>query len=213
MTTARRVSFPPALLGLAGIALALAGCTSDGTARGDPTRTTNFALGIFAPIQPPASAPSGPPPAVAVRCNTVDVRQGTETLRTFNAGGAANEQALRWQVSVSQTARECRSFEREVYYRIGIQGRVVLGPAGQPGTFQVPLRVVLTRGDTVVSSRLFRIAVTVPAGETSASFTHVGEDEVIRRDDPQDTLASVQWVVGFDPSPERPAPRQRRASR
>lgn len=213
MTTARRVPSPLSILALTALGAVLAGCTSDGRASGDPTRTTNFALGIFAPIQAPANAPSAPSAPVAVRCNQVDIRQGTETLRTFNAGGAANEDALRWQVSVSQVARECRSFERDVIYNLGVQGRVVLGPAGQPGTVSVPLRIVFIRGETVVSSRVIRIPVTIAPGETSANFTHVADEQVVRRDDPQDPLANAQWVVGFDPSPERPAPRQRRASR
>jgi hypothetical protein len=54
---------------------------------------------------------------------------------------------------------------------------VLLGPAGSPGSFSVPVRMAILRerDNQPIISKLYRAAVTVAAGETRADFTIVSE--------------------------------------
>ena len=47
---------------------------------------------------------------------------------------------LRYQLSFGQTARECSVQGETLNIKVGVQGRVILGPLGAPGPVDVPLR-------------------------------------------------------------------------
>ena len=66
-------------------------------------------------------------------CPGVSVRAGAGTLSM--SAGAAEDAAmnLRYQVGIGQTARECKLNGTTLTIRVGVQGRVILGPAGGPG--------------------------------------------------------------------------------
>ena len=53
---------------------------------------------------------------------------------------------LRYQATITQTARECTINGGQITARIGIQGRVIAGPAGAPPTVEMPLRVAVVQG-------------------------------------------------------------------
>jgi hypothetical protein len=206
----------------AAMATALAGCSGLDAAGqlsrdAPPGQAPNLAnrnvfTGVFGAVTPQPPAESGPAQAVAVRCPYVDVREGTETLRTFDAGATGDEQRLRWQATISETARECRSFTNEVNYVVGASGRVVSGPAGAAGNLTLPVRIVVLRGnEEVLFSRVQPVQVTLPAGG-SAPFSIVVDDIRVRRE-ASDPLANVQIYVGFDPQSERPQRQPRRTAR
>jgi hypothetical protein len=205
-------------LGAIGLcAIGLAACSGTGGGGGDVLAPARGALAAMFPpprAEPPVNDPRTGVPSVAVRCPPVDVREGTETLRTFEQGGAGDQNRLRWQATIAETARECRSYANEVNYVVGLAGRVVLGPQGAPGTFTVPVRIALTRGDDqnrqVIFTRLQQVQVTVPPGAGQGSFAVVVDDIRVPRQ-PTDYLADVQLLVGFDPAP--PQPERRRPAR
>lgn len=203
----------PALACVGGLVLGLTACGQldrgpQGLAQSGPWGTL---FGMRQAAAPVAAEPVAPSPTL-VNCPRVDVREGTEVLRTFDAGGQNDSSRLRWQAFISETARECRSRPTEAWYSVGISGRLVLGPSGVPGRYDVPLRVVFMRGqDQIVTSRLVRVPVTIAAGQTSAPFTQVVDEITIPRE-VSDPLANVSIVVGFDPTPERPQRPQRRRS-
>lgn len=168
----------------------------------------NVFTGVFGSVTPTAAAPGAPAGPTAVRCPYVDVREGTETIRTFEAGATGEEQRLRWQATISETARECRSYPNEANYVIGVTGRVVNGPAGTPGNVTLPLRVVVLRGnEEVIFSRVQQVPVAVTP--TGGAFSLVVDDIRIQREQ-TDPLSNLQIYVGFDPQPERPQRPQRR---
>lgn len=161
--------------------------------------------GVFgAPLTaPPSAVPPGPRP-VSARCPRVDIREGTETVRTFNPGAGEDPQALRWQATIGQTARECRSAPTAAGFIVGISGRVLLGPAGEAGTYELPLRIAFVRGlDKVIESRLVKVPVTVAPNDTQGSFSYVTPEIVVPREE-TDSLANLQILVGFDPAPPQP---------
>ena len=122
---------------------------------------------------------------------------------------------LKYQVTIGTTARECRMGPNNtVSLKVGMQGRVILGPEGSPGPIDVPLRYAVVRetiDSRVITTKLDRIAVTVPPGDGNVLFSHVTEG----LDFPRPRGAEIDYYViyiGFDPAgaePEqkRPAPK------
>ncbi len=117
-------------------------------------------------------APGGP------ACPQIRVREETEVIREYAPGGAGDPAQLRYQGTISETARECTfTGDDHVRVKFGIAGRVVTGQAGGPGEYVLPIRVAFARRDgDAVWSELYRVPVTVEAGRGSASFEHVAED-------------------------------------
>ena len=52
---------------------------------------------------------------------------------------------LRYQAGLSQTARECKLNGQTLTMRVGIQGRIILGPAGGPGQIELPIRLAVVK--------------------------------------------------------------------
>ena len=169
----------------ASLALALGGCVSS-NGPGDPTSYSQALFGNPTGQQP--EKPLGP--QRDLNCPSVDVLEGTAAHRV---GGAT----VSYQASLLDVARECNFGGSQFTMRVGVQGRVVLGASGKPGTFSVPVRIAVKRGDKVVTSRLSRISVSVPAGQGGASFAHVEEgiSLPVGAEDPSD---EYDVLVGFD---------------
>ncbi len=62
---------------------------------------------------------------------------------------------MRYQGSIIRTARECHVNVGIMTMKVGIEGRVITGPAGGPGTVDVPLRVAVVQ-EGVSPRRSFR---------------------------------------------------------
>lgn len=119
----------------------------------------------------PANAQGG-----KVACPDIVVLEGTGVAR-FHAGSPPENANLRVQYSIEDTARECSFRDDKLVLKVGIAGKVLLGPAGSPGNFTVPVRVAVVRtGDqSVVASKLYRASATIPAKRTEEGFTVVSE--------------------------------------
>jgi hypothetical protein len=106
--------------------------------------------------------------------------------------------------------------------KVGVQGRIILGPAGGAGPVEVPLRLALVQEGPepkTVWTRLYRVPVTVGPGQNNVSFVHVEENLTVPLPRPAVLDAYVVYV-GFDsaavsePPPaekKKPAPKQKRA--
>ncbi len=124
-----------------------------------------------------------------IECPALQILEGTAALRAESGAG------VRHQFSVVQTARECRGEGNTIVIKMGLEGRALLGASGSPGTFTVPVRFVAKRGDTVVASKLVRQSVTIPPGETNASFIAIEEGMVVPKDG-----AELELFAGLDAS-------------
>jgi hypothetical protein len=185
-SAARRTA--PAL----GLLLLLGGCNMFGsdsrtvTASAPPEDSTlkNF-------FKYGSSAPPAVTPMVIeddFQCPDVEILDGAAALRQ-EAGGA-----VRSQISIGQTARECVINGNTVTIKVGVEGRALLGSAGSPGTFTAPVRFVIKSGDKVLVSRLQRKSMTIPAGDTQAPFVVVEEGMTVPKD------ADLTLLVGLDPN-------------
>ena len=97
----------------------------------------------------PPAAPRRPRPVVDDRFRLPggQVRIGAETLMVGNEAGRDRTAALdlRYQVSIIRTARECHLAGNVMTMKVGIEGRIIIGPAGGPGEVDVPLRIAVVQ--------------------------------------------------------------------
>ncbi len=83
---------------------------------------------------------------------------------------------LKYQGSFVRAARECSVVDGNMVMKIGVEGRVVVGPAGGPGKVDVPLRFAVVQetpsGIRPIATKFLVIPVVVDAtGNTP--FVHV----------------------------------------
>jgi hypothetical protein len=151
---------------------------------------------------PPPSSTTGAAAASAeVECPNVEYRQGAAT---WAVNGPATENAalsVKYQVSFLQAARECIATGGNLTVKVGVQGRIVLGPAGGPGTLNVPLRYALVREGLepkTLWTKLFMVPVSIEPGQLNLPWVHVEEEMTVPRPSAQDQEALVIYI-GFDP--------------
>jgi hypothetical protein len=158
------------------------------------------------PSTPAPSAPAQEP--AELECPGVQIRQGASTLAISNPGPDSGPMTTRYQVSIGEMARECAALGGVMTIKVGVQGRVLLGPAGGPGRVDIPLRLAVVQegmNPKPIVSKLYRIAIDVPPGQTAVPFVHVEQDMTFPMP-PPDVLDNYVVYVGFDPSaaPVRP---------
>ena len=177
------------ILFLAGAAsLGLAGC--GGGAGGDGGTVQAAVFGN------PTNQPTAMPQDLADEpgCPSVEVLAGTASYRV--GGGGASDVAH--QASLNDVARECTFQGGRMSLKVGVQGRMLIGAAGKPGSYPVPVRIVVKRGDSVVVSRLARVSVSVPPGQGSVPFAHVEEGIALPVSSSIDPADEYTVLVGFD---------------
>jgi len=122
---------------------------------------------------------------------------------------------LRYQGTIGRTARECRIAAGTVHMRIGVEGRIILGPAGGPGQMDVPLRFAVVREGpkpVTIVTKDYRVPVTIEAGANNVPFVHIDEELTFPLPS-VDELSNYVVYVGYDPEAlKKPQPRRRRAS-
>jgi hypothetical protein len=163
---------------------------------------------------PAAAAPAATPDPGDLTCPPVTVRAGASTYAVAAPGKQPVGNDLRFQATISKMARECSLNGGVITARIGIQGRVIAGPAGAPASVQVPIRVAVVQGgvsEKTIATKAYQ--TTVNMTETgSEPFTLVAED--LTYPVPAGAAGdSYIFYIGFDPQslkPERAAPKKKR---
>jgi hypothetical protein len=179
-----------------------------------PSFSSLFGSGTKAGDANAAAANTLPP---NFECPTVTVRSGASTLTSSADSNDATATNLRYQVSIATTARECRGMAGNmVSVKVGIQGRVILGPQGVPGTVDVPIRYAVVFDGVpqrTVTTRLERVSVTVPPDDTNVLFSHVVEGLDFPMPAKTGDIDAYVIYLGFDPvaaqemDRRKPAPR------
>lgn len=150
-------------------------------------------------VQAAQKVASSDPQVSDIVCPQMELRGGTETLRSFETGSAGTAPDLKYQANITAMTRECSILGLEVGIKTVVTGRVILGPKGKPGTFKLPVRIAIVKGaKEPLWSKLIPTQVKIAAGQASASFTVNVEDILFPRE-PTDNLGDVKIFVGFDP--------------
>ncbi|MGA9005361.1 MAG: hypothetical protein WB495_00280 [Xanthobacteraceae bacterium] len=208
--------------------LLAAGCTGSSTIGAPATTGSVPAAGPQTSAAPPPSAPapSGSPSfkdkvanffsgasdkspqSVAnaqsdVECPFIDIRQGasTLTLPPPPPDGSNEAMGLKYQGSFVRAARECAVNNGQMVMKVGIQGRIVVGPAGGPGHVDVPLRMAVvdtpSSGTKVIATKFIQLPVDIP-NEDGANFSHIEEGLSFPLPTPASELGNYVVYIGFD---------------
>ncbi len=165
------------------------------------------------------AAPAAPGAAAGqdtgdLTCPPVTVRAGAGTYAVAPPGKQPVGNDLRFQATISKMARECNLDGGVITARIGIQGRVIAGPAGAPPSVQVPIRVAVVQGgvsEKTIATKAYQTTVAMTEGG-SEPFTLVIEDLTYPAPSSGAVGDTYVFYIGFDPQalkPERPAPRRK----
>jgi len=204
------------------LALALAGCSSTEKLVGSlglPGSSSNQPSNLVG--TPPAQASANPPSNIdpSSNCPPTSVRPGASTYTLSARGAEPTTLDLRYQATIRQLARECVVLGATMTIKVGVRGRIILGPAGGPGEIVMPLRYALVREGVepkTIVTQFHRVSVAIPPGQGNVPFTHVEQDLTF----PTPSLAELEnyvIYVGFDPQmmdqkkPRKPAKRSKRA--
>ena len=163
------------------------------------------------PEQPAEAAPEGEtdqtfPP--------VSIRAGASTYAVAAPGKQPVGNDLRVQATITRTARDCTKNGDQITARIGIQGRVIAGPAGAPSTVEIPLRVAVVQGgvqEKTIATKVYRTTVSM-SEDGNVPFALVAEDMVY----PVPLGAagdSYIFYIGFDPQALKPEPKPKAAKK
>jgi hypothetical protein len=144
-------------------------------------------------------------------CPEVSVRAGASTYAVGLPGKAASGSDVRFQASIGRTARSCALSDGMIKAKIGIQGRVIAGPAGAPTSVDVPLRIAVVQEGVqpkTIFTQVYRTTVSM-ATDGNAPFTLVAED-VIYPVPPGNANDAYVFYIGFDPQALKPEPARKR---
>jgi hypothetical protein len=164
-------------------------------------------------------AKEGAPPVASepqtdLTCPPVSIRAGASTYAVAAPGKQPIGNDLRFQATITKTARDCNLNGGEITARIGIQGRVIAGPAGAPSTVEIPLRVAVVQGgvnEKTIATKVYRTTVSM-SENGSEPFSLVAEELVY----PAPSAAvgdSYIFYIGFDPQALKPEPKPKAAKK
>ena len=188
--------------------LALGGCTSS-------SLSTNIfgTSNVFSSFKS-QGAPGAEANANAVNddveCPNITVRNGAATLVVANkssSGGEPGALDVRYQGSIIRTARECHVSAGIMTMKVGIEGRVITGPAGGPGTVDVPMRIAVVHegiNPRTVVSKFGQEKVVVNNAVDRVTFIHVDPDISFPLPTPRSAIDSYVVYIGFDPLGAQP---------
>jgi hypothetical protein len=194
---------------LLSLGVALGGCGSSGTSKLFSSSPLDF-------FDTSSKVSTGGAPGTATAaidpnldCPQVTVRIGASTLLIGSKPGQGEPSPLdvRYQGSIIRTARECHVNAGVVTMKIGIEGRVITGPAGIPGAVDVPLRIAVVQEGTdpkTVATKFWRETVTVSNAVDRVNFTHIDPDVSFPVPSPPGLIDSYVVYVGFDPLGAKP---------
>jgi hypothetical protein len=184
-------------------AMVLSGCSlasSIGSSDTSPSWSSRIS-GFFSGAKPGVSQPASPTPSAPdIECPGVDIRTGASTLEIAAKAAQPTAGDLRYQLSFGQTARECTVQAGVMSIKVGVQGRIILGPMGGPGNVGVPLRYAVVREGAeprTIVTKFKRIPVTVGQDQTHVQFVDIEEGLTFPVPKASDLDAYVIYV-GFD---------------
>jgi hypothetical protein len=142
-----------------------------------------------------------------IECPLISIRQGASTLtigpnaNPADSGSTNNgAMAVKYQGTFVRAARECALVSGNVVMKVGVEGRIIIGPAGGPGQLDVPLRIAVVDESPIrtkpIVTRFVRIPVTVGSADDNPTFNHI--EEGLSFPMPA-SLDNYVVYIGFDP--------------
>jgi len=171
------------------------------------------------PTAPSSSAAGASPSPLAnseIPCPDTAVRTGATTLIVGSGQGEPSPLEVRYQGNIVRIDRECQVVAGTMHIKVGVEGRVITGPAGGPGSLNVPLRVAVVRegvNPVTIATQIEQVPVTIAPGTGFVTFTHIYPDVAFPLPSPPSAISRYMVYVGFDPigaqQKKRPVSRRR----
>ncbi len=185
------------------LGLMAGGCSSIGSTVATPAEASTGSVGNLSVHFLSSSSAKGLQTAAGaepdVNCPPVEIRRGASTL-TIGPPGAMT---LKYQGTFARAARECAVVDGNMVMKIGVEGRLIVGPAGGPGQVDVPLRFAVVMespsGMRAIATKFVIVPVQVGAGVGNLPFTHVEEALTFPVPTPAANLDDYVVYIGFDP--------------
>jgi len=183
-------------------ALVLSGCSSASTPTdtGETASTSRFSRLFSGSASPAAQAAAGGPAFNADDCPAVEIRTGAGTLTMAGKPPEEASTDVRYQLNFTQVARQCIASGADMVMKVGVQGRIIVGPAGGPGQVDIPLRYAVVRegaAPRTIATKFKRVPAEVPPGQSNVVFSDV-EESLSFPMPARAELAAYLVYVGFD---------------
>jgi hypothetical protein len=134
-------------------------------------------------------------PAIATECPPIKVIDGAQVLFKYADNTRPSARQLNWQAVIDKQSRNCVVSNGKITIQMGVVGRVLLGPAGNVESTELPVRFAVDRDGTVLFSELYQVPVALAGGAQTADFVKVVENVQI----PYIGGEQITIWVGFDP--------------
>jgi hypothetical protein len=133
-------------------------------------------------------------PAIATECPPIKVREGGETWFNYGNGKRGDTRALNYQAVIEKQSRNCVVSNGLITVKMGMVGRLLLGPAGNQSNVNVPVRFSVERDGVPMFSERYDIPVTITPPNQSEEFVKVVENVAV----PYTGGENIVFWVGFD---------------
>lgn len=116
----------------------------------------------------------GVTPATTSLCTKFKIWNADRFLTVYNVGQYGDGMAVRYRGELTKAARECAFQPGLVHMKYGFAGRVLLGPKGAPGVYNLPLVIHLAdKSGKKLKTEKITVPVTVQAGQSIGYFSVV----------------------------------------
>jgi hypothetical protein len=165
-------------VGMGALALSLSACSMGGFAPGNPSETAALQNASASQAQI-ASASTNALPAIATECPEIKVRPGSEALFFYGKGKVGDPRSLNYQAVIDKQSRNCVVSNGLITVKMGVVGRVLLGPSGNQQSVDLPIRFAVERDDVAIFSERYSIPVAITPPSQSEEFVKVVENVAI----------------------------------
>jgi hypothetical protein len=183
-------------------ALVLSGCSTAPTSTDTPVTplTSRFNSLFSGSGGPAAQAAAGGAMLDPGDCPNVDIRTGAGIYTINGKPPEAAPTDVRYQLTLTQLARQCSVVGADLVMKVGVQGRIIIGAAGGPGPLDIPLRYAVVRegaAPKTITTKFKRLPADVQPGQANVLFSDV-EESLSFPMPARAELASYMVYVGFD---------------
>jgi hypothetical protein len=181
---------------LAATGLMLSACSMGGMfGGGTPSATTQQLANATASPEEIAAEGAAALPAIATECPPIKVRPGSEALYYYGNGKVGSGKDLQYEAVIDKQSRNCVVSNGLITVKMGVVGRLMLGPAGNQNLVTLPVRFAVERGDsTALYSELYQLPVTITPPAQANDFVKVVDSVQI----PYVAGDDITIWVGFD---------------
>jgi hypothetical protein len=178
----------------------LSACSMGGMFGGGSAPSANTQQLQNATASPAEIAAASPAmPAIATECPPIKVRPGAEALYFYGKGQVGNPKDLQYQAVIDKQSRNCVVSNGLITVKMGVVGRLMLGPSGNQQSVDLPLRFVVERDTAPLFSELYQIPVAITPATQASDFVKVVENVQI----PYVAGDDITIWVGFDSGPKK----------